>query len=185
MSPAFARLWERPFTVVHAQLVKALSGQGSKAISIQTGYVTLSLGPVIDAAKQQLAARGLTIVNKLPSINPTFPLFSAKHLVKTQTGYHVLNDLKIALPIAALLLLAAGVHREELPACARRCRARPGHVSVRAGRTAPDLPWHLIFVFRGRPAGAVVIGIALVLLVILGLIELIGRPPAASATQAP
>jgi hypothetical protein len=42
-----------------------------------------------------------------------------------------------------------------------------------------------IFVFWGRPTGAVVIGIALVLLVILGLIELIGRPPAASSTQAP
>jgi hypothetical protein len=43
----------------------------------------------------------------------------------------------------------------------------------------------LIFVFCGRPTGEVVIGIALVLLVILGLIELIGRPPADSATQAP
>jgi hypothetical protein len=53
-SPAFARLWVRLNTAVHAQLVKALSGHGSKAISIQNGYVTLSLGPVIDAAEQQL-----------------------------------------------------------------------------------------------------------------------------------
>lgn len=36
-SPAFARLWERLNTVVHAQLVKGLSGQGSKAILIQNG----------------------------------------------------------------------------------------------------------------------------------------------------
>ena len=49
-------------------------------------------------------------MNKLPPINPTFPLFSAKYLVKAQTGYRVLNDLKIALPIATLLLFAAGVY---------------------------------------------------------------------------
>jgi hypothetical protein len=36
----------------------------------------------------------------------------------------------------------------------------------------------LIFVFWGRPTAAVVIVLAIVLLVILGLIELIGRPPA-------
>ena len=87
-----------------------MSGQGSKAISIQNGYVTLNLGPVIDAAKQRLAARGLTIVNKLPAINPTYPLFSAKYLVKAQTAYGVLNDLKIVLPIAALLLFAGGIY---------------------------------------------------------------------------
>jgi hypothetical protein len=61
-------------------------------------------------ARSLLAARGPTIVDKLPPINPTFPLFSAKYLVKAQNGYRILNDLKIALPIAALLLFAAGVY---------------------------------------------------------------------------
>ena len=36
----------------------------------------------------------------------------------------------------------------------------------------------LIFVFWGRPTAAVVILIVVLLLVVLGLIELIGRPPA-------
>jgi len=36
----------------------------------------------------------------------------------------------------------------------------------------------LIFVFWGRPTAAVVIVLAVLLLVVLGLIELIGRPPA-------
>ena len=39
----------------------------------------------------------------------------------------------------------------------------------------------LIFVFWGRPTLGVVIGIVVILLVVLGLIELIGRPPAAPA----
>ena len=41
----------------------------------------------------------------------------------------------------------------------------------------------LIFVFWARPTGAVVVGIALVMLLVLGLIELIGRPPRASPTE--
>ncbi|MGE5292723.1 MAG: hypothetical protein ACM3ML_37145 [Micromonosporaceae bacterium] len=43
----------------------------------------------------------------------------------------------------------------------------------------------LIFVFWGRPTVAVVIGIVVVLLVVLGLIELIGRPTAQHATAGP
>ena len=248
-SPGFAPLWVRLNTVVHAQLVKALSGQGSKAISIQNG-------------------------------------FSAKYLVKAQSGYRVLNDLKIALPIAALLLLGAGVyiarnHRRalvgaglglatsmfvlaalllifrgiylnsvpnsKLPADAAAALfdtlvrfIRQGlrtllvlglvvaaaafltgssvsAVRTRAAlssglrwlrergelaglRTGPVGQWTyahrkalrigavgvavLIFVFWGRPTGAVVIGIALVLVLVLGLIELIGRPPPASPAEA-
>jgi hypothetical protein len=285
-SPAFARLWVRLNTAIHTQLVKVLSGQGSKAISVQNGYVTLSLGPVIDTAKQRLAARGLTIVNKLPPINPMFPLFSAKYLVKAQTGYRALNDLKIALPIAALLSLAAGVyvarnHRRalvgaglglaasmfvltalllifrgvylnsvpnsKLPADAAAALfdtlvrfIRQGlrtllvlglilaaaafligssvsAVRTRAAfssglrwlrergelaglRTGPVGQWTyahrralrigavglavLIFVFWGRPTASVVIVLAVLLLVVLGLIELIGRPPPALPTEA-
>ena len=108
--PAFARLWVQVNTVGHEQVVKALSGQGGGAVSTSNGQVTVSLGPFINVAKQNLAARGLTIVNSLPQINPTLTLFSSKYLVKAQTLYRVINDLKIVLPIATLLLLAAGVY---------------------------------------------------------------------------
>jgi hypothetical protein len=40
----------------------------------------------------------------------------------------------------------------------------------------------LLFVFWGRPTGLVVILIAVLLLVVLGLIELVGRPPTQPAT---
>ena len=49
-------------------------------------------------------------MNSLPDIHPTLTLFSAKYLVKAQTGYRLINDLKIVLPILTLLLLAAGVY---------------------------------------------------------------------------
>jgi hypothetical protein len=109
-SPQFAQLWVTANTRIHAQLVKVLSGQGSKSITTSNGQVVLNLGPFIDLVKQDLVKRGFTIVSKLPYINPTFALFSDKYLIKAQTGYRLVNDLKIVLPILALLLLAGGVY---------------------------------------------------------------------------
>jgi hypothetical protein len=108
--PRFAKLWVQTNTVAHQELVKALSGRGGGAIKVSNGQVTIGLAPFIEIVKQNLAARGLTLVRKLPTINPTFSLFSAKYLVKAQTGYRLINDLKIVLPILTVLLIAAGVY---------------------------------------------------------------------------
>jgi len=109
-SPQVARLWVQVNRQVHAQLVKALSGQGNGAVTISNNQVVLNLGPFINVVKRDLANRGLTIVTRLPNINPTLALFSAKYLVKAQAGYRLLNTLKWALPILTLVLLALGVY---------------------------------------------------------------------------
>src|SRR5215470_4420852 len=109
-SPQAARLWVQVNRAVHAQLVKALSGQGNGAVTISNNQVVLNLGPFIDIVKRDLANRGLTIINKLPNINPTLALFSAKYLVKAQSGYRLLNALKWVLPILTLVLLGLGVY---------------------------------------------------------------------------
>jgi len=109
-SPQVANLWVQLNRRTHTQLVRALSGQGGGALTTSNGQVVLNLGPIIDTVKKDLAARGFTIVNSIPAINPTFPLFSDKYLVKAQTGYRLINDLKIVLPILTLLLLAAGIY---------------------------------------------------------------------------
>ncbi|HEY8042783.1 MAG TPA: hypothetical protein VIF35_00840 [Streptosporangiaceae bacterium] len=284
-SPQVANLWVQVNRTVHAQLVKALSGQGNGSITVSNGQVVMNLGPFIDVVKKDLAGRGFTLVNSIPAVNPTVGLFSAKYLVKAQSGYRLLNDLKIVLPILTLLLIAAGVyiarsHRRALigaglgfaasmallgialaiarsiylnsvpssvlPANAAAVmydtlvrfikdglrtllvvglivaiaafftgpsvtavRAR-GTVSgalgwlrasgERAGlRTGPVGSWTyvhrhalrvaavalfaLIFVFWGRPTAVVAVVLAVLLLVVLGLIELIGRPPAVPAAQ--
>ncbi len=108
-SPQVRRLWIQGNRLVHQQLVLALSGKKS-AITVSNGQVVVGLGPIIGQVKHNLAARGLTIVNKLPPINPTFPLFSAKYLVQAQSLYRLLTTLKWVLPILTLILLAAGVY---------------------------------------------------------------------------
>ncbi len=277
-SPQFAHAWIQVNTVAHKTVVQALSGRGG-AVGVSNGQVTIDLGPFITIVKQDLAARGFTLVNSLPPIHPTLALFSSRDLVKAQTAYRLINDLKIVLPILSLLLIGAGVyvargHRRALigaglglaaamlvlgaglqifrgiylnsvpdsvlpsnaaaaifdtfvrfikeglrailvlglvvaagafitgpSVTAVRTRAALAsglawirHSGERAGlRTGPAGQWThahrkglrisavtlaaLLFVFWGQPTARVVILLAIALLVALGLIELIGRPP--------
>ena len=279
-SQQFANAWVQVNRVAHQTVVTALSG-GKGAVSTQNGQVVLSLGPFIDIVKQDLAARGFTLIEKLPSINPTITLFSSKDLAKAQTLYRLINALKVVLPILSLLLIGAGVyvaksHRRALigaglgfaasmlvlgiglqiarsiylnsvpnsvlpgdaAAAAYDTLVRfikeglrallviglvvalaafftgPSLTAVRTRRaigsgfgwlrrsaerkgvsTGPAGDWTyahrmglrvcsvalagLIFVFWGQPSAALAITLAVVLLLLLGLIELIGRPPAA------
>jgi hypothetical protein len=108
-SPAVARLWVQGNRLAHAQLVRALAGKSS-ALTVSNGKVVIGLGPFIDKAKHRLAARGVPLVDKLPPINPTFPLFDAKYLVKARSLYRALTTLKWALPLIAVIALAAGVY---------------------------------------------------------------------------
>jgi hypothetical protein len=107
--PRFAQAWIQANTLVHQELVKALSGQGSNSVSVKNGQVVVGLGPFIDVVKQDLVKRGFTLVSKIPAVNPTLTLFSARYLVKAQAGYRLINHLKIVLPVLTVLLLALGV----------------------------------------------------------------------------
>lgn len=278
-SQAIASLWVQGNRLAHAQLVRALSGKSS-ALTISNGKVVIGLGPFIDKVKHRLAARGVPLVDKLPPINPTFPLFDAKYLVQARSLYQVLTTLKWALPLIAVIALAAGVylarrHRRALIAVglgvaasmvvlgvaiavartiylskvpnnvlpadaaavvfdtvvrfirqglrvllvlglvvalagfltgpqASAVRTRRGSAAAlawirgtgeRAGLTTGPVgrrvyAWRrqlriaavvaavAVFVFWGNPTGLVVAFIAVVLVGVLGLIELIGRPPA-------
>jgi hypothetical protein len=108
--PAVARLWVQANRIAHGALVKALSGQGSGAVTVKNGQVTIGLGPFIDQVKNNLAARGFTLVRQIPPLNPSVAVFSTRDLVKAQTFYRIINALKWVLPILALLLISAGIY---------------------------------------------------------------------------
>ena len=107
--PRFAQTWVQVNTVAHQQLVGALSGRSS-TVKVVNGQVTIDLAPFINIVKQNLASRGFTLINKLPPIHPTVALFSATDLTKAQSLYRLINDLKIVLPILALVLIGLGVY---------------------------------------------------------------------------
>ncbi len=109
-SQAMANAWVQVNTVAHQALVKVLSGQGGGAISTSNGQIVLNLGPLIVVAKQDLVARGFSLANSIPDVNPTVALFEAKNLGQAQSGYRLITRLKIVLPILVLVLLGAGVY---------------------------------------------------------------------------
>jgi hypothetical protein len=108
-SPAVAQIWDTANRTAHAGVVRVLSGQGNGTFTVVNGEVVLSLGPLITQVKQDLVARGLTIADRIPAVNSTFPLFAAPNLSKAQQGYRLLTTLKWVLPFLALALLAAGI----------------------------------------------------------------------------
>ena len=105
--PRFAHAWVQVNTVAHQALTKVLSGQG-KSVTVRNGQVVIDLAPFIDIVKQNLSARGFTLINQLPPIHPQLALFSAKNLEKAHALYRLINDLKIVLPILSLLLIGLG-----------------------------------------------------------------------------
>jgi len=109
-SQAMANAWVQVNTIAHQSLVKVLSGQGGGAITTSNGQIVLNLGPLIAVAKQDLVARGFSLANSIPDVNPTVALFEAKNLGQAQSGYRLITRLKIVLPILVLVLLGAGVY---------------------------------------------------------------------------
>lgn len=105
-SPQFAAAWDQAVRVAHQRAVIVLSGQGQAVVRGDTVY--LDLAPFIDAAKQRLSAEGLTVVDRIPEVHPTIPLFPADNLVRAQTAYATLGTLATVLPWIVLLLLAVG-----------------------------------------------------------------------------
>src|SRR5215831_15979111 len=64
--PRFARAWVQVNTKAHQGLNNVLSGR-SKAVNVKNGQVVLDLAPFVAIVKQDLAAQGFTLVNRLPS----------------------------------------------------------------------------------------------------------------------
>ena len=109
-SPRFAQAWVQANTAGPPATGEGAVRPGQQLGQRQERPGRPEPGPVHRLVKQDLASRGFTLVSKLPAINPTLTLFSAKYLVKAQTGYRLINDLKIVLPILTLLLLGLGVY---------------------------------------------------------------------------
>lgn len=105
-SQAMATAWVQVNTVAHQAVVKLLSGQGGGTLTSTNGQITLNLAPLIAVVKQALLARGFGLASHIPIVNATVPLFQAKDLGKAQAGYRLVSDLKIVLPILALVLLS-------------------------------------------------------------------------------
>ncbi len=100
-SDAFADFWVTANTRAQAGLIRLLQGDQSGAISLQENQVVLDLSQVIDAVKQRLVARGLTLVDRIPipDKDRQVVLMEAPQLNQARTIY------AFASPVAAWLIV--------------------------------------------------------------------------------
>ena len=109
-SDQFADLWVAVNTKAQEGVVRLLKGDDTGAISLQGDQVVLDLGDVIDQVKQRLVARGLTIVQNVPtaSLDKQIVLLDAPQLRQLRTIYAFTNPVATWLIwLVALLYLAA------------------------------------------------------------------------------
>src|SRR4029453_1509064 len=107
-SDAFADVWIRVNTRAQQGLVRVLKGDTSGAVSGQGDQVVLDVSDVIDQVKARLVARGLPVVQNVPSpdTDKQIVLLDAPQLERAQTIYAFANPLArwLIVVVAALYL---------------------------------------------------------------------------------
>jgi len=105
----FQTAWQNLNRTAHDGLVTVLTGEKSRFLTSQGNTVTVDVGELLTMAKQQLAAEGLTIVEKVPDVSIQYPLIQSDQLPKIRTYTRLLDVAGTWLPWVALALLIAGV----------------------------------------------------------------------------
>ena len=109
-SETFAQAWVAANREAHTQLVAVLTGEGTDTIDVSGTTVSVNLAAVIDTVKKRLADSGFALADRIPEVNAQFTIFESADLAKAQNGFSVLKSLARALPVLALLLMAAAVY---------------------------------------------------------------------------
>lgn len=109
-SDAFATIWKDAITITHQQLVSTATGQKDAAVSVGNNQeISLNLGPIIRAVKEQLVADGFGIAANIPEISRSIVIAEAESVGLYLTIYQLVVAIGIWLPWVSLLIVAAGV----------------------------------------------------------------------------
>jgi hypothetical protein len=109
-SQAFADAWVQANRVAHDELVKALTGEGGGAITVEDNRVSVNMAPFIQTVKQQLTAAGFTLAARIPEVNASFTLFQSDSITRARSAFNLLNTLGVWLPVIVLILIVLGVY---------------------------------------------------------------------------
>jgi hypothetical protein len=109
-SDAFADAWVQANRVAHVELVRALTGEGGGAVTVENDTVSVNLAAFIETVKQRLVASGFTLAARVPEVEASFVLFQSADVARARAGFHLLSTLGVWLPVIVLVLLALGVY---------------------------------------------------------------------------
>ena len=104
-SPQFEQLWTEIQRAAHTVVSAVLTGTNSDAITSKDGEIVLDLRPLVDQVIAQIKARGLDIVDRIPTdqIDTTFVIFQSDDLANVQGIVNLVNKLAYIFPIVALI----------------------------------------------------------------------------------
>ena len=109
-SDAFAAAWNQANRNVHATVVALLTEDDAGALNLTAdGQVSLNLGPVLDLARAELVARGITVADSIPQVDVSVPVVSSQQLVQARASYTVLDTVAGWLPWVVALVVGAAV----------------------------------------------------------------------------
>jgi hypothetical protein len=109
-SDTFADAWVQANRVAHAELVKALTGEGGGSVTVENDTVSLNLAAFIETVKQRLVDSGFSVAARIPTVNASFVLFQSDDITRARSGFNLLNTLGVWLPVIAIVLLVLGVY---------------------------------------------------------------------------
>ena len=109
-SDAFTDAWVQANRAAHQELVKALTGEGGGAVTVENDTVSINMAAFIQTVKQRLVDAGFSVAARIPDVNATFVLFQSKDVTRVRTGFNLLNTLGVWLPVVAIVLLVLGVY---------------------------------------------------------------------------
>ena len=108
-SDEFQQAWVAANREAHTQMVAVLTGKTGETIQVEGNTVSVNLAAVIDAVKIRLQDAGFALAERIPTVNAQFTIMESADITRAQTAFRTLSALARALPIVALLLLAAAV----------------------------------------------------------------------------
>jgi hypothetical protein len=107
-SELFRRAWISINRVAHPRLIAMLRGDPG-SLRIEDDTVLLDVGAVAAEVKARLIAEGVPLADRLPEITASVPLFSRPAVRRAIPAFGTMQALRIALPVAVVALLAAGL----------------------------------------------------------------------------
>ncbi|WP_250030230.1 hypothetical protein [Paractinoplanes maris] len=108
-SDQFAQIWTEANRAAHTQLVAALTGERDGTLVVEDDTVSLRLQPFVEAVKQRLIAEGFTLAERIPAIDVQFTILESSGVERAQGAFDLIDRMRVALPVAVLVLLTVGV----------------------------------------------------------------------------
>ena len=143
-SQAFEDAWIQANRVAHEALVKALTGEGGGAVTVEGDTVSLNLAPFIQTVKQQLVAQGFTLAERIPQVDKSFVLFQSEDITRAPRGVQPAQHPRgVAAGDRHRPAGARGVRGQGPPPGPGRRRARGRRLDGGAGPGADRVPVHL------------------------------------------